>query len=437
MAFLTMTSMEIKRYDIMQRLIRKEINGTQAAHLLNVSPRHIRRMKAKVIHNGATGLIHGNRGRPSNRRIPEKVREEIVHLLHEHYVDFKPTLASEKLAERHSISYDPKTIRTIMIQEHFWKPRKARSGSLHRSWRQRRPHYGEMIQFDGSYHKWFEDRGQKGCLLLAVDDATGAIVDGEFAPHEGVGPVFKFWRGYVEQHGKPWSIYLDKFSTYKMNLRFAQENGDLRTQFERAMGELGIELIFAHSPQAKGRIERAFQTLQDRFIKEMRLAGIANTKDGNRFLKEVFIPQYNSRFSLRPGSLTNLHRKLSKGEKQKLNAIFSRQYQRKVQNDFTICYKKGWYQLVKDQPVTVCKREEIIVEEGLNGEVRLRHGEKYLNYKLLPQRPLKGVEKGWVLAATAEGVVKERKGYKPGADHPWRKFRFPHKSSVVVNLSPG
>lgn len=436
MTFLKMSLTEIKRYEIMERLIRSEINGTDAAALLKLSTRQIRRLKAQVIHEGPVGLVHGNRGRPSNRRIPDHERDRIGTLLRQHYADFKPTLASEKLAERHGISYDPKTIRTIMIQKHLWRPRKAKSGHEHRSWRQRRSHYGEMIQFDGSYHHWFEDRGPEACLLLAVDDASGALVGGEFVSHEGVEPVFHFWQRYVENEGKPWSIYTDNFSTYKMNPRFVQNHDELKTQFGRAMSELEIELIFAHSPQAKGRVERVFKTLQDRLIKEMRLAEITSREDGNRFLAEVFIPQYNAYFAVKPASPANLHRKLSREEKKKLDSIFSRQYHRKVQNDFTICYKKGWYQLLKDQTVTVCKRDEIVVEERLNGAVWLRYRGKYLNYKILPHRPFKGVEQPWVLAATAVGVKQRRKPYKPSVDHPWRKFHFSPKPSILTVSHP-
>lgn len=213
-----MNKKEIDQYEIIARLLRNEMNGTDAAGLLKLSVRHIKRLKAKVKEKGAAGLIHGNRGKPGNRRIPEEEKEQIKKLLHKHYADFKPTFASEKLEELHRIKRDPKTVRRIMITEGLWKPKqKRRHRQEHRSWRERKPHYGEMQQFDGSYEKWFEDRGPELCLLASIDDATGTITKARFAEHEGVLPVFRFWKEYLGIHGKPRSIYLDKFSTYNMN----------------------------------------------------------------------------------------------------------------------------------------------------------------------------------------------------------------------------
>ena len=276
MKTITMSQKEVDRNGILKRLIDHEMNGTMVARLLKLSVRQVRRLKSVVLKQGAKGLVHGNRGKRGNRRLSEKERNKIARLLREKYADFRPTFACEKLRESHKIIHDPKTIRMIQIQEGLWKPRKKKAGSKHRCWRQRRSCYGEMEQFDGSYEQWFEDRGQKCCLLASIDDAKGTVTKAVFARHEGVIPVFAFWKEYLEEYGKPRSIYLDKFSTYKMNCKEAKDNPDLKTQFKRAADELHIELIFANSPQAKGRVERLFHSLQDRLIKVMRLAIVSS-----------------------------------------------------------------------------------------------------------------------------------------------------------------
>ena len=413
MKYLTMTSKEINRYAIIKKLINKEINGTYAAELLKLSIRHIRRLKGKVKEQGVKALVHGNRNKDSKRKIPEQEKEKIVKLLHKHYPDFKPTFASEKLSERHNIKRDPKTIRQIMIDEELWKPRKKKQKE-YRSWRQRKACYGEMEQFDGSYEHWFEDRGIYCCLLASIDDATSIPTKAKFAKDEGVFPVFDFWKEYLKEHGKPYSIYLDKFSTYKMNQRVAQENHDTLTQFQRAMNELHIEPISAHSPQAKGRIERLFNTFQDRLIKEMRLANISTIEQGNKFLKEVFLPQYRAKYSVEPRSKANFHKSLSLKEKTKLDSIFSRQWTRTIKNDFTVSFNKQWHQLIKDQPATIYKQDKIIVEEHLDNTIHFRLRGKYLNHQIIPERPKKIKDIPWIIPAKTSAHI-------PPVNHPWRR----------------
>lgn len=412
-----MTPKEINRYTIIKKLISKEINGTQAAGLLKLTIRHIKRLKIGVKEYGPKALIHGNRGKPGNRKIPDTEREKITSLLHKHYPDFKPGFASEKLDRIHNITRDPKTIRQIMIDEELWKPRFQKKKE-YRSWRQRKASYGEMIQFDGSYHYWFEDRGPYCCLLASIDDATGIPTQAKFDYDEGVFPVFKFWKEYLEKHGKPYSIYLDKFSTYKMSQKVAIENHDTLTQFQRAMEELQIEPITAHSCQAKGRIERLFDTFQDRLVKELRLANISTIEEADKFLEEVFLPQYKTKYAVEPRNKANLHKALSLKEKSKLESIFSRQYERTIRNDFTISFNRQWYQITKDQPVTICKKDKIVVEERLDNTIHFRLRGKHLNYKLLPERPEKIKEIPWVVPA-------KKSTYIPPANHPWRRSLRP------------
>jgi len=408
-----MTQKEVNRYAIIEKLIDKEINGSRAAELLHLSVRQVKRLKRKVKSNGPKALIHANRGKSGNRRIPAQEKEKIIKLIHERYADFKPGFAAEKLAERHHLKRDPKTIRQIMIDEGLWKPRKKKQKDYH-SWRQRKAAFGEMEQFDGSYEYWFEDRGPYCCLLASIDDATGMPTKAKFAFDEGVFPVFDFWHAYLKEYGKPYSIYLDRFSTYKMSQKAAQENHDTLTQFQRAMKELGIEPITAHSCQAKGRIERLFKTFQDRLIKEMRLANISTLQEGNAFLEKTFLPQYRAKYAVEPRSKTNLHYPLSQKEKYNLDAIFSKHYTRIIRNDFTISFNKQWYQLLKDQPATICKKDTVTAEERLDGTIHFRLRGKYLNYKILAERPKKA-KVPWVIAASKKPT------YAPLADHPWRK----------------
>ncbi len=416
--YITMSQKEIKHYDIIKKLINKEINGSEASHLLNLTVRHIRRLKREVKEKGIKGLIHGNRGMPSNRRIPEEERQKIIKLLHKHYYDFGPLLAAEKLSEKHNIKRDKGTIRSIMIDEKLWKP-KQKKKEEHREWRQRKANYGEMNQYDGSYEYWFEARGPKCCLLASIDDATGRVW-AKFNEHEGVKPTFDFWREYIEKNGKPYSIYIDKFSTYSMNHKLAKENPDTLTQFERAMKELNIAVIHAHSPQAKGRVENLFKTLQDRLIKELRLNNISTINEAKKFLIDEFLPKFNVKFNVEPRIKANLHKKLTKQETNKLDSIFSRQYQRVVRNDFTVSHKKQIFQLLKEQPATICKKDIIVVEERLDNSIHFRLRGKYLNYELLPERPERmKITTMWVIARTPN--------YKPPIDHPWRKFQYSNK----------
>jgi hypothetical protein len=293
---------------------------------------------------------------------------------------------------------DPETIRRIMLSASLWTKRRGKAKGEHRSWRLRRAALGEMLQFDGSYHGWFEGRGgiKEACLLVAIDDATGKIMRAEFGAHEGVFPVFGFWKQYLETNGKPRSIYLDKFSTYKMNGAIAKENPDLKTQFGRAMAELGIEAIFANSPQAKGRVERLFDTLQDRLVKELRLAGIDSIEDANAFLAKTFTPAFNAKFAVVPASDINLHRQVLAQERAKLPSTFSRHETRTIQNDYTFSFKNLWYQIAKVQPITVCRKDVVTVEEWLDGSIHVRLRGKDLNYVILPDRA-KAMRQPWVI----------------------------------------
>ena len=425
-----MPQKELNRYDIIQSSLRKEITVKKAGELLDLSERQIYRLRAKVKEKGAEGVIHGNRGKPSNRKIPESERQKIIKLLSRHYSDFKPTHASEKLDTLHGIKRDPKTIRKIMIEEGLWIPKKRKKPD-YRSFRPRKEYYGEMQQFDGSYEYWFENRGPYCCLLASIDDATGKITQAQFVKDEGTFPVFSFWQEYLLTHGKPRSIYLDKLRTYYNNI-LPEKDEELLTQFQRAMRELGIELIVAHSPQAKGRIENRFKIFQDRLIKEMRLKNISDPQNGNQFLKEEFIPWFNQKYGKEPLKKANLHKKLTQKEKKQLPAILSRHSQRVVQNDFTIRFNNLWYQLLKEQTINVFPKDRVLIEERLDGSLWIRLRGKYLNYKVLLTKPSKQ-KKEWIIPASQR---KKRKPWKPPKDHPWRRFIINQNPDISISLKP-
>lgn len=418
-----MSQKELDRHDCIKRCIQKRITEGVAATLLRLSVRQVQRLKRAIRTRGPAGLIHGNRGKPSNRRMPKKERARIVVFLRQKVCQgFTPTFAAEKLEERCRIRRDQKTIRAVMIDENLWEPRERTNRSVHRSWRQRRSHAGELIQFDGSYHHWLEDRGgtEELCLIAAIDDASGRIMHAVFGRDEGVFSVFGFWKGYVERWGKPRAVYCDRFSTYKQHIPTAQEQ-DRKTQFQRAMETLTIEPIFAYSPQAKGRVERLFETLQDRLVKEMRLVGISSVAEANRFLAEIFIPQFNAQFAVAPTSTEDLHRPLTQKERSSLESIFARHDQRTLFNDFTITYRAQWYQLTEQQPVTVFPKNRITVEEWFDHSIHFRLRGKELAYETLPTRPKKTTKPiPWVLTPAAREPSSPRL-WKPAADHPWRR----------------
>mgnify|MGYP001608226784 FL=1 len=296
---ITTTEKELARYEVIENLINGKIDGTEASKQIRLSVRQTKRLKAAVKENGAKGVIHKNRGKPSNRRIDNNILEKTKKLLKEKYSDFGPTFASEKLEELHKIKMSKETVRIIMISEKLWKPKERRQSKDKHEWRARKDNYGEMEQFDGSYHFWLEDRAEEMCLLASIDDATGDITHAEFNHNEGVKSVSKFWLEYFEKNGMPNKIYLDKFSTYKINHKNAIDNSEMITQFKRMMNQVGVELVTAYSPEAKGRVERLFETLQDRLVKEMRLTGIKTIEEANKFLK-TFIPKFNKKFSVVP-----------------------------------------------------------------------------------------------------------------------------------------
>jgi hypothetical protein len=410
-----------QRYAIIKKLIQKKYSEEEARILLGLkSVRQIRRIKKRVQKDNKPGIIHKGIGKTSNRKLADTFITKFLALIREKYSDFKPTLAAEKLKENHGMTISGETVRKYMAQAKMWRIKGRRSGNSRHVWRERKDNYGEMEQFDGSYHHWFEQRGAEICLLLSIDDATGEITHAKFDTNEGVHAVFHFWLEYFDMHGLPLSIYLDKFSTYKINHPSAVDNADLMTQFQRAMKRVGVEVIHAHSPQAKGRVERVFQTLQDRLVKELRLRNISTIAEANLFLKK-YIPKFNKQFAVVPKNPANFHRKISPQTRRNLPQIFSIQSERRVNNDYTVQFKGSFFQLHEKQPTTVYKRDTVIMEEHLDGAFKICLKAHYLEYTILPERPKKQHVAVFALTRTHSGWI-------PPKDHPWRRYQSTKKN---------
>lgn len=391
---IVMSSKELDKATIVKDCLNGKYTSKEAGRLLSISERQLRRLKYKIKNYGIIGLAHKLRGRQSKKKIPKDIEEYMVDIILDKYHDFQPTHIWEKLVEEHNLFYSIETIRRIMISHNIWVPSSRKKNKEHREWRERKEHRGEMDQYDGSYHDWFEGRDNHDrlpCLLASIDDATGQITYAKFDLDEGVIPTMKFWKEYSLIHGKPHLIYLDKHSTYKKNNLnqykiFTKE--EERTQFQLACDTLNIQVLSAHSPQAKGRIERLFGTLQNRLIKEMRLANINNIEDGNRFLLETFIPWFNNKYGVKAKKEADFHTKLTKEQIKKLPQIFSVKEKRILANDFTIQHNNIFYQLAKKQPCLIYRKSKITVEKHLDGKIKLSFKDKYLNFEVLNEKPV-------------------------------------------------
>lgn len=419
-----LTKTEQNRLDVITAAIERRITNKQAAIQLKLTVRQLQRLKAGVKTSGTAAVVHKLKDRASNHHIDPVIKSKLLEEIKGNYNDFKPGFATEKLQEKYNTTPTPQTIRIWMSEAGLWKVRKQKA-VVWRSWRPRKEYFGQLVQFDGSYHHWFEDRlidsdgnPAEVCLLAAIDDATGIITKASFGPNEGVTAIFLFWLDYVQSIGKPIAIYLDRYSTYKINHKAAVDNFELVTQFGRAMQALSVELIFANSPQAKGRVERLFKTLQDRLVKELRLANVNTIAGGNRFLEEVFLPKFNSKFSVAAAKEGDAHQALVKADKTNLKGIFSIHSLRHVNGDFTIRFKNNWYQLLEIQPTTIRVGSVITVEEHLNKKIYLGFRGKYLNYVVLPHRPVKIKIQPLILTG-------HKLNWKPPANHPWRKRALP------------
>ena len=370
---LTMSAKEFDRLEIISRVIERRLTQRKAAERLDLSVRQVERLCRAFRTDGATGLVSRKRGRPSNRKLAAVLRDRAMDLVRGRYADFGPTLACEKLTEQHGFDLSRETLRRWMIDAGFWVPRSQRDRRAHQP-RHRRSCLGELVQIDGCDHAWFEDRGPKCTLLVYVDDATSRLMELRFVASESAFDYFASTRAYLEEHGKPVAFYSDKASIFRIARSEAVKGAGI-TQFGRALSELNIDIVCANTPQAKGRVERAHLTLQDRLVKELRLRSISTLEAGNAFLP-LFRADYNRRFGREPLSPHDAHRPLRDDEE--LDLVFTWQEERKLSRNLTFQYKRVMY-LVEPGPETLMLAgERCRVHEHEDGRVEVRHANKPL-----------------------------------------------------------
>ncbi len=409
---IAMTKRELERGQVVGRCLRKEIRQAEAGELLGLSERHIRRLVKRVRASGVRGLKHGNRGRESPRKMSPELESRIGSIIGERYPDFTPLHAAEKLWERHRIRVSREKVRQLMMARGLWKRRWRRKAD--HVWRERKPHPGELVQMDGSHHAWLEKRGPRLVLMGYVDDATGRFY-GRFYDHEGVWPAMDSLRRYLGLYGLPQAIYLDKHSTYKTSRKPDTEellqDVQARTQFERALDELGIKVIHAHSPQAKGRIERAFGTLQGRLVKEMRLARVSSLEEANRFL-EGYLRTYNRRFMRAPLEPQDVHRPVARS--LKLDDIFCLQGIRTVNNGYLVKWTSRTFLLAR--PSWTLRHQKVVVREWFDGRISIRFKGKELEIKEVdafrPKPPAR---------VLSPKFRRHPPKYIPPVTHPWKR----------------
>lgn len=393
---------ESKKIPVLEELKHQKITQEMASERLNLSIRQVGRTFKRYLSTGAAGLVHRNRGRPNLHKTPQKSKDQIIEIIQDCYSDFGPVLATEMLEERHDIRLSREAVRKIMIEAGIY--RKKRKGVKYRRYRAPKERRGEMQQLDGSIHAWFEGRAPKCWLLRFTDDATGEFMHGEFATAESYKAVAHATITNFKKHGLPLALYTDKGKVFRVN--YNNDDGELVTQYERALHELDVELIHANSPQAKGRVERNFRTDQDRLVKMLRINNINTIEAANQYIKEVYLPNYNRKFSRPAACPENAHRPLN--DVNLLN-IFCIREERKVRNDWTFQYHGRIIQINDQRPALVKPKDLIDVYERLDGSIYIKRGSHVLSCIEVNQRPV------------VEQEPKPLKLWRPGKRHPWKR----------------
>ena len=422
---LKMSAKELSRLEVMQRLKEKRLKQKEAAEMLNIGVRQVKRLLRAYRSSGAPGLVSQRRGQASHNQMDEKVKRKVLNLLQGKYKGFGPTLACEKLVEVEKLSISDETVRQIMIAESLWKARKTAKPVVHQM-RERRACFGELIQIDGSPHAWFEERGPYCTLLVMIDDATGKLLGLLFVDQESFHNYVRLVHTYFERCGKPVAFYSDKHGIFRVN-QASREKGEAQTQFGRAMQQLGIDLLCANSPQAKGRIERVNQTLQDRLVKEMRLRHLATLEQGNAYLPD-FINDFNARFAVSPRSSNDAHRPLTQHEN--LNQILSWQEPRILSKNLTLQFKKVVYQIQTDRPSYALRNAQVTVCEDAQASVTILYQSKPLPFAIFhKQERLAEI----VDSKNVDLLLRNQsKAHKPAPDHPWRTSFLPIKGTSLL-----
>jgi len=397
---------ELKKLKVIQQTLDKQITQETAASILRLSVRQIKRLVSKVRKSGEQGIIHQSRGKESNRRISEDIKNLALALCREKYHDFGATFACEKLSELDGITVSDETLRKWL-----WgggQATRKRKRKANRQWRPRKDCFGQMVQMDGSKHDWLEGRGPKLVIMGYIDDATNTVF-ARFYDYEGTIPAMDSFKRYIQKYGIPQSVYLDRHSTYKSSRELTPEEelegiDEPLSQFERALGELGVTVIHAYSPQAKGRVERLCGTLQDRLIKEMRLLGIKTKEEANMFLVK-YLPVFNRKFGVDPISAANVHMPVPKNID--LNRILCIKTGRTVKKDNTVALDGKLY-LLEDKITS----KKVTFEERINGSLFIMNNDQKLKYKVIMERPKKLHRKP---------LKRRPANTTPALDHPWRQ----------------
>ena len=380
MEYLTMNRKEREQSKTFELVKTKAMTQKAAAIKLGVSQRWVQKKIKRYMQDGDIGLIHKSRGKPSERRWSAEQEAILLNLLRNEWHDFGPTFSAEKLKEFYKIDISKETVRKVMIKNNLWKPKINRF--KHRKRRERKEMLGIMIQLDGSPHDWFEGRAGKCTLLVFIDDATSQILWLEFASNESVEALMQATKNYIEKFGAPHMFYTDHGSVFHVNV--SNKEDDKKTQWERAVEQLGSKVIHAHSPQAKGRVERCNQTMQDRLIKEMRLKNISSIEDANSYLKTSdFIAKHNQKYAITAQQSGDAHRTVI-GEK--LADIFSIKETRLLTNDYILHYHKKMFQLHKNQPIVIQPKNIIVIQTDLQGAITLWFRKKKLSYSVVQSR---------------------------------------------------
>lgn len=416
-----MTEKEVERIKIIQMAKEKRITQKDGARRLEISERHFRRMLKRYLEKGNEAMISGHRGKPSNHRMAVKKKQKIIDFIKDpKFEDFGPTLLMEKLEEYKSIQVSKETLRQIMIEEEFYKPKKKKKAKSH-PLREARPRRGELVQIDGSYHAWLEDRGPKACLLLFVDDATHEILAARFVEHESYFAYAALCKTYFKTIGLPVAFYSDKFSVFRVNAPNAIQT-DATTQFGRALNELQIELICANSPQAKGRVERANQTFQDRLVKELRLLGISDYLEANDYLPK-FLVVYNRKFAVLPRSLEEAHTPYNPSDD--LERIFSIHETRLISKDLHIQFNRRIFQIITSRPTYVLKGRNVLATLNQDSQVAFYLHGKLLTVNEIYQQPKQA------LVVSSKAI--NHAPHIPAENHPWRSYgiKLTNKSTLL------
>jgi len=408
---LSMSGKEISRLEIIQRVENRQISQKEGAKQLGLTARQLRRLEKSYRQKGALGLTSKRRGRVSNNHLSIGVKEEAIELIKKHYSDFGPRLACEKLFERHEIKMSSESVRQLMLAEGLWRGKKRTKIAVHQT-RARREQFGELIQIDGSPHDWFEGRAPKCCLIVFIDDATSQLVQLHFSEQETTEAYFKATQKYILEHGLPLGFYSDKYGVFRVNQPEAV-SGTGETQFGRALRELCIDLQCAHSPQAKGRVERANQTLQDRLVKEMRLRGISDRQAAEAFLPE-FIIDYNKRFSVAPKNPLDAHRK-KVPDLTVLQSILSPKHQRKLTKNLELSFNNVIYQIQTKSPSYNMRGAYVTIIEQEAHIILIYKGQA------LPYKTMSKHNKPAKITHSKQLIITKPYRPKPSPNHPWKR----------------